>query len=104
MSLLDAMGIDPDNFTWEDLALCKGAPTTNIFYDEYESNVSIAESVDEVCARCPVVSECFRKGMDGEHGVWGGIYWNGSGKADKNRNSHKTDEFRRKLMERVSNE
>lgn len=89
--LLHELGLDPDNFEWQDLALCQHMPTS-WFYDEYESDVQVARQVDSACLTCPVLRECMEAGQSGEYGVWGGIYWNGAGKPDKNRNSHKTEE------------
>jgi hypothetical protein len=90
-NLLDELGLDPNDFNWEDLALCAGLPT-EMFYDLYESDVETAKAIDEGCLRCPVFQECFMKGADGEYGVWGGVYWNGAGRPDKNKNAHKTEE------------
>lgn len=100
MSLLEELGLDPADFEWHDLALCKGMPFDS-FYEDYESDVEVAKAVDEACLSCPVMKECFFKGGEGEHGVWGGVYWNGSGKPDKNKNAHKTDETWQEIYDRV---
>ena len=91
-SLLDELGLDPDDFEWQDLSLCQGMPT-ELFYDDYESDVETAKAVDEACLRCPVFSECFMyAGENNEYGTWAAVYWNGSGRPDKNKNAHKSDE------------
>ena len=92
MSLLDELGIDPEDFTWHDLSLCDGMDP-ELFFSKYESDEEVARQVDQICLHCPVMKECGLRGPQGEHGVWGGIYWNGSGKPDKNRNAHKTPEI-----------
>jgi len=99
-SLLEEFGLDPEDFEWQDLALCSNMPTS-FFYDSYESDTETAKSIDQVCLRCPVIKECFFMGAKGEHGVWGGFYWNGSGTPDKNKNSHKTEEIKLEILRRV---
>jgi hypothetical protein len=99
-SLLDDLGIDPEDFEWQDLALCANMPT-ELFYDKYESDSETAKATDQACLRCPVMRQCFFAGSDGEYGTWGGVYWNGAGKPDKNRNSHKTEEVWVEIRRRV---
>lgn len=106
-SLLDELGLDPEEFDWEDLALCKStvtSPEDDVFFDRYESDEESAKAADDMCLRCPVIRQCFFAGAEGRTGVWGGVYWNGSGKPDKNKNSHKTDEVWSKVHERVSSD
>ena len=99
--VLSELGLDPEELEWTHLALCKTMPT-NLFYDEYESDVQVAKIVDEACLSCPVMAQCLERGIDnGEWGVWGGIYLV-SGKTDKNRNSHKTAEVWETIRERIS--
>lgn len=101
MNFLEELGLDPEEFEWHDLALCQGMPTT-MFYDDYEKDVEVAKQVDEACLSCPVISQCFFKGQDGNFGVWGGVYWNGAGKPDKNKNSHKSESKWDELRDKVS--
>lgn len=100
MSLLEELGLDPTEFEWHDLALCQGMPT-NMFYEDYEQDDETAKAVDEACLRCPVISQCFFKGAESQHGVWGGVYWNGSGKPDKNKNAHKKPEIWDEIYDKV---
>lgn len=103
MNILEAMGLDPDTFTWHDLALCDGVPNADMYFDDYESDKTVARQVDEMCLHCPVMKQCAETGQrNKEQGVWGGIYWNGSGKPDKNRNEHKSEETWAKIRERLS--
>lgn len=105
LSLLDELGLDAEEFSWEDLGICRNtvtSPKDDIYFDRYESDVESAKAADEMCMRCPVVKQCFFEGAKGKHGVWGGVYWNGSGKPDKNKNSHKTDEDWSRLYESVN--
>lgn len=98
--LIGELGLNEDEVTWQHLALCANMET-EWFYDQYEKDVEVAKATDEACLRCPVISQCFLAGSKGEYGVWGGIFWNGSGREDRNKNSHKTEETRDKIMERV---
>ncbi len=101
MSFIEELGLDPEDFEWHDLALCQGMPTV-MFYDLYEKDPEVAKQVDEACLVCPVISQCFFKGAQGNFGVWGGVYWNGSGKQDVNKNSHKTDEVWAEIHDKVA--
>ena len=98
--LLDSLGIDPQNFEWQDIALCRGLDT-ELYYDKYEDSAETARQIDEGCLRCPVFTQCFLAGADNEFGVWGGVFWNGSGKPDRNKNSHKTPEIWAEIQKRV---
>lgn len=85
---------------WRDLALCDGADT-NLFYDDYESDETVARVIDEQCLSCPVLAQCLEAGVTGgEWGVWGGIYL-ASGKPDRSRNTHKTEEVWEEIRERI---
>lgn len=110
MSLLDELDIDPEDFHWKDLGLCQktgvvikpdGTVIDNMF-DEYETNERVAKQVDQMCLHCPVMAQCAQAGSKGEWGVWGGIYWNGAGKPDKNKNSHKTPEVWDEIKKRMT--
>lgn len=85
------LGIDKEDITWEDLALCKGMDL-NFFFDDYEIDENKAKAVDEHCLACPVIKQCgeFAQ-VHKEEGVWGGIYWTPGGRIDRSRNKHKTD-------------
>lgn len=99
MNLLDALGLDPEHLSWEQLALCNGTEI-NWFYDLYESDQEVAKAIDATCLACPVIKECGLRGASGEFGVWGGIYWSGNGKQDKAKNSHKTPEVWKAIQDR----
>lgn len=100
---LTELGIDLEGLEWPQLALCKGM-RTNMFYDEYESDIQVAKVVDEACLSCPVLAQCLGWGTEnGEWGVWGGIFLT-SGKPDKNKNSHKTPEVWEDIRERIGGE
>lgn len=95
-SLWDQLGLDPDDFSWRDLGTCSRikieSPEDDLFFDRYENDTEMAKQVDQMCLHCPAMKQCFFAGSDGQQGVWGGVYWNGSGKPDKNKNAHKTEE------------
>lgn len=98
-SILNNLGVDEDDLDWYHLAVCRGMDT-NLFYDKYESDVNIANSVDLACFACPVSRMCYQEGVEGdEHGVWGGIYLN-AGSIDKTRNLHKTPELWKKIRKK----
>lgn len=100
-SILTALGIDLDDLEWADLALC-GGWDTNDFFENYESSPRVARMIDQACLSCPVMKQCLEAGtINGEHGVWGGIYLT-AGKKDKNRNSHKSEEDWKNIRERIS--
>ena len=100
MNLLEQMGLDPDTFTWHDLAACDGVEEPDIFYDKYESDKTLAKQVDQMCIHCPVAKQCAETAMKNkEVGVWGGVYWNGSGRADESKNDHKTPEVWEQIAE-----
>lgn len=105
-SLLDELGIDPEDFEWQDLALCQGieikTPEDHPLFDAYENDIETAKAQDEMCLVCPVIKQCFMAGAKGEFGVWGGVYWNGAGKPDKNKNAHKSEETWDRIYKRVS--
>lgn len=91
------------DIVWEELALCKGLPT-NLFFDDYEANSTLAKSVvDPMCLSCPVMKQCLQDGMEkGEQGVRGGIFLM-AGKPDEQRNAHKTPEVWERIRERLGN-
>lgn len=91
MNLLELMGLDPEDFVWQDLGMCSGIERPDTFFDDYESDKVFAEQVDEICLSCPVISTCYEAALSNkERGVWGAVYWNGAGKPDRNFNSHKS--------------
>ena len=99
MSLLSEIGLDDEEFTWTDLALCqvpKGTPNKliekrcNDFFDTYEEDDTVPAQVDQMCLHWPVAKICLRKGIESKSwGVFGGVYLV-NGKPDKQENSHKT--------------
>lgn len=100
-SILEQRGISPEEVEWEDLALCRGLPTS-FFFETYEQDKISAKYVDDMCLSCPVMKQCAMAAKDNNgFGVWGGIYWN-SGSFDKYRNAHKTPETMARLKERLS--
>jgi hypothetical protein len=100
MSLLDQLGIDPEDFTWEQLAACNNMEV-EWFYDRYENDNVHARNLDQVCYNCPVIRACAEQALDAkEEGLWGGVYWN-NGKVDKVRNKHKTPEEWAMIEEKI---
>jgi len=97
-NILKQLGVDPELLRWQHLASCAGMDV-DYFFDDYESTK--ARQIDEVCAGCPVIKECFRRGTETkEMGVWGGFYLDG-GQVSKKKNSHKTEAMVKKLSGRI---
>lgn len=74
--------------TWTNDAKCLNMDT-NLFFDQYEENITIRSGIDEVCKSCPVRRECLAAGVSRqEWGVWGGVFLE-KGKISKDMNVHK---------------
>ena len=95
-NILNDLGIDKEDFDWFDFAVCKGMDT-NLFFDQYETDVNIAKNIDQACISCPVKKNCLLAGqLNNEYGVWGGIYLS-AGSPDTNKNIHKTPDIWKRL-------
>jgi hypothetical protein len=82
-----------DDYSWQALSTCQNVANKEWFFSEYESDEDTAKQVDQLCIHCPVFKECAMSALKNkESGVWAGIYWDGTGKPDKKRNAHKTEE------------
>jgi len=91
-----------DELEWYHLSLCQHMndpipgkqPHTYIdkFAEGYEDDPVLAKIMDGICLTCPVRKSCLREGVENkEYGLWGAVFLN-NGKADEQRNSHKTPE------------
>jgi len=113
MSILEDMGLDPDEVSWQDLAACKnivqeyyvdvngyrvppGEGQRKVYdpvFDDYENDEPpyvTRKAVDAMCLSCPVQQMCYDYGKNnGESGVYGGVYLT-NGRYDRTRNDHKT--------------
>lgn len=99
-SILEQMGIDSKDFIWEQLAACKNRKT-NLFFDDYEAGGNIANNIDQLCLSCPVIKDCYEKGVRTKStGVWGGFYLV-NGEVSKTKNSHKDQETVQKLAKLI---
>lgn len=102
MSILDELGIDPDELRWEAMGTCNRMDP-NWFFDDSElddddnetltySDPVVAQQVDQICLSCPVNLDCLETGLGEKRwGVWGGVYLT-EGSIDGKLNKHKTDE------------
>lgn len=91
LDLLEALGVDPDDFDWPELAACNNLDI-NWFYDRYEQDDVHARNIIQACLTCPVIKSCFAAGeKQKEEGLWGGVYRNSSGRIDTQRNKFKTE-------------
>lgn len=98
-NILNDLGIDKDKFDWYDFAICKGMEV-DLFFEKYETDVNIANSIDQACLSCPVSKMCYQSGVqNSDHGVWGGFYLN-SGVIDKSKNLHKSSEITKRLKKK----
>ena len=99
MSILDELGVDPEDLRWESLAACNRMDP-NLFFDDTDlrnpesltySDTVTAEIVDQVCLSCPVSADCLQIGRSEKRwGVWGGVYLT-DGEIDAKMNKHKTE-------------
>lgn len=100
LSVLDELGIDPNDVEWQDLALCHGLDLKR-FYESYETSERTAKLTDQICLSCPVMKECLAAGIENnEWGVWGGVYLS-SGRPDDAKNQHKTPEIKKQMREKI---
>lgn len=94
--ILKKKGIDPRDVRWWNLAACQNMEV-NWFFDNYESDPELAKQIDTLCMTCPVISFCYKEGIDNKlEGVWGGVYVK-HGKPKKQYNKHKTAEVWKRL-------
>lgn len=78
-----------DNQNWQDDALCQDFDN-ELFFDKYEEDVELRKQVDEMCADCPVVKQCFATAVSTKAwGVWGGVYFE-NGKISREFNKHRS--------------
>lgn len=88
---------------WYHLSVCQGM-TTEYFYDEYESDPVLADTMDGICLSCPVRTMCLGEGMrNKDYGLWGGWFLT-AGRIDEQRNAHKSRAVREALGELVSDD
>lgn len=81
---------EPAELKWYHLSVCQGMDT-EYFYDRYEGDTTVAETMDGICMSCPVRRLCLKEGVDNkEYGLWGGWFLY-AGRVDEQRNAHKTD-------------
>lgn len=67
------LGVDPDDFTWKDLALCAKMPEPEVFHSLAEKDSKFEDQAKAVCAACPVRKICLEEGIrNKEYGIWGG--------------------------------
>ncbi len=89
--VFEALGLDPAELEWQDLALCPGQPVWR-FYEGYETNARTAKLTDQMCLSCPVRKQCLQTGIEnGLWGVWGGVFLE-NGKMSEAKNAHKTED------------
>jgi hypothetical protein len=67
---------------WQEWALCSTL-SPSLFFEEYEEDPDIRDTVRSICFACPVRDICYDQGSRGEVGVWGGVYWNGKGEEEE---------------------
>lgn len=104
MSVIEEMGLDPKDVSWQDFASCKGIVQVNevdgvrrVFdpmFEAYELDeypYPIRTAVDQMCENCDVREICLETGIEGkESGVRGGVYLV-EGVPDPARNAHREE-------------
>ena len=74
---------------WKNQGDCRGMDT-ELFFDKYEEDPELRPEIDEICAGCPVMKQCFAVGISNKGwGVWGGIYIE-NGKISREFGNHRT--------------
>jgi hypothetical protein len=97
--ILNELKSDKDSIKWWHLAACQGMDT-NLFFDKYELDASMAKAIDQCCLSCPVIQMCYKSGTENnEYGVWGGIYLS-AGSLDKMKNVHKTKDIWKQIRQK----
>jgi Transcription factor WhiB len=97
--IFNELNSDEDNIKWWHLSACLGMDT-NLFFDKYETDMSMAKAIDQCCLACPVIKMCYDSGIkNNEYGVWGGIYLS-SGSIDKMKNIHKDKEIWKEIRQK----
>lgn len=78
-------------YKWSKNASCLDFDT-DLFFDKYEEDETVASTIDILCQKCPVQRECLAAGVSNhEWGVWGGVYLE-NGKISKEFNKHKDNQ------------
>lgn len=78
-------------YKWSKNASCLDFDT-DLFFDKYEEDETVASTIDILCQKCPVQRECLAAGVSNhEWGVWGGVYLE-NGKISKEFNKHKNNQ------------
>jgi len=86
---------------WYKDAECLGMDT-DTFFEKYEYDAGMATAIDNICLDCPVAKECFDYGAETDSwGVWGGVFLV-DGKPDNSRNSHKSQEIWKQVLENIN--
>jgi len=97
--ILSDLNSDEENVKWWHLAACQGMDT-NLFFDKYELDQSMAKAIDQCCLSCPVIQMCYKSAVENnEYGVWGGVYMS-SGSIDKMKNIHKTKDIWKQIRQK----
>lgn len=77
IEFMERMGVDPMDFSWQELSLCAGLGAAQprlaeIFHDDKDDRLKA--QAKEICAVCPVKDICLEEGIrNKEYGVWGGV-------------------------------
>lgn len=115
MNILDELGLNSEDVTWQDLAACRNVVERyetddgysilfDPVFDDYENDefpYPVRNATDEMCMSCNVQAMCYDYGKrNDEPGVWGGVYLS-NGKVDRTRNEHKTKETWSEIREAV---
>jgi hypothetical protein len=101
----------PTSADWKEQAACAKLMTSNdptdvaevteMFFDRYDADTELADSVDRLCLKiCPVRDECVQFAKNNKAtGVHGGIYFS-LGRWAKSKNAHKAPSLIKELKEK----
>lgn len=88
IDFMERMGIDPEDFSWQELGLCAGLGAADpalaeIFHSKADASQNFKAQAKAICDVCPVKDICLEEGIrNKEYGIWGGERLTGGKKDD----------------------
>ena len=72
MSIVDLYQLDQNNFVWQDLASCLGAPG-ELFFEVSEKKPAVQKAIEAMCETCPAKEICLSEAKrNSDFGIRGG--------------------------------
>lgn len=78
IEFMERMGINPDNFEWQELSLCGSLGAADpelaeVWHSKAERDERVKAIAKEICDVCPIKKICLEEGVrNKEYGIWGG--------------------------------